>query len=131
MVVLIDSNIYIGLIRQQKDVRFVLREWIGSGDLLSCGVILAKVIRGVRSLKIRNDLMDMFDVLPEVSIDSKLWRDTTDLAWQLDRRGIVLPLVDLVIAACALSAYATLISEDTHFAHVPHLKVRKDLPRYS
>jgi len=126
---LIDSSIYISLIRQGQDVRFVLRRLIQGGEILSCGLVRAEVVRGARSPKIRNDLSDMFDVLPEIPTDAKLWREVTDLAWRLDRQGVVLPIADLVIASCALRAKAMLVSLDEHFTKVPGLQTSREIPR--
>ncbi len=46
----------------------------------------------------------------------------------LDRRGAVLPVTDLLIAACALRAGATIVSSDEHFRQVPDLPVLAGLP---
>jgi hypothetical protein len=66
-------------------------------------------------------------LLPEISTTSAVWHSATELAWELDRKGIVLPLPDLVVAACALSMEATVITIDTHFAKIPKLKIRREL----
>ncbi len=46
----------------------------------------------------------------------------------LDRRGAVLPLTDLIIAACALWAGAAVITSDEHFRRVPGLEVLAEVP---
>ena len=101
---LIDSTFYIDALRRRQDVRFLLRAWLIAGQLWTCGVIRAEVVRGVRSPQIKADLGDLFDLMAEVPTDAGLWRATAELAWKLDRRGSVLPLTDLIIAACALQA---------------------------
>ena len=45
------------------------------------------------------------------------------LAWELDRRGIVMQLTDLVIAACALESNAAVLTHDADFRRVPGLRV--------
>lgn len=50
-----------------------------------------------------------------------IWRTTSELAWQLDRRGKVLPIQDIHIAACALSINAVLLTYDLHFQEIPWL----------
>lgn len=128
--ILIDSNFYIDSIRRREDIRMLLQPWIQTGQLLSCGVIRTEVIRGILSIKIKRDLMEMFDVISEIPTDAKIWRDTTEIAWRLDRHGIILPITDLVIAACALQTKSMIISEDGHFTKIPGLNLRRTLPRF-
>jgi predicted nucleic acid-binding protein len=124
---LIDSTIYIDLLRRGEDIPFVLRTFLLSDQLFSCGVVRAEVLRGIRSAEMRNELSDLFDLMTELTTDTGVWRKTAELAWGLDRRGVVLPLTDIVIASCALVANTTVVTTDPHFARIPGLKVKKSL----
>jgi len=106
----------------------LLRPWLIAGQLWTCGVIRAEVLRGVRLPRIKSDLNDLFDAMAEVPTDAGLWRATADLAWELDRRGTILPLTDLIIAACALQVGAPVVTLDGYFSLVPGLQTRRDLP---
>ena len=61
--VLVDSNIYIGLLRSGLDPAEILGNWIGAGDLATCGMIRLEVERGLRIEKIRHRMAAFFDVL--------------------------------------------------------------------
>jgi predicted nucleic acid-binding protein len=124
---LIDSTFYIEALRRRQDVRFLLRPWLLAGQLWTCGVIRAELVRGVRSPRIKADLNDLFDVMAEVPTETGLWRATAELAWELDRRGAILPLTDLIIAACALQVGAPMVTLDAHFSPVPRLQTRRSL----
>ena len=53
-----------------------------------------------------------------------VWERAAQLThWSLDRRGIVLPAPDLLIAACVLQADATVLTADAHFQEIPSLRV--------
>jgi hypothetical protein len=41
---------------------------------------------------------------------------------------MVLPATDLIIGGCALQAAASVVTVDSHFASIPGLNVRSDLP---
>jgi predicted nucleic acid-binding protein len=125
---LVDSTIYIDLLRRGEDVRFVLRSFLLSDQLFVCGVVRCEVLRGIRSIGMRNELSDLFDLMTEVPTDTRIWQKATDLAWALDRRGAVLPLTDLVIASCALDANTAVITTDPHFSQIPGLTVKGSLP---
>jgi predicted nucleic acid-binding protein len=56
-----------------------------------------------------------------------VWERAEQLAWSLDRQGVVLPSPDLLIAACALHANATVLTADAHFQSIPGLRVLEQL----
>jgi predicted nucleic acid-binding protein len=123
--VVVDSNIFIGLLRRGGDPVCSLAKWIGEGDLVTCGMIRLEVERGLRFPRIRKSLGAFFDVMINVPTSNKLWEAAVDLAWNLDRRGVTLPAQDILIAACALSSGSKVLTDDAHFRHIPGLVVVK------
>lgn len=128
MNLLVDSAVYIDLLRARVDVRQRLLPVLQAGALYNCGVVRAEVLRGVINPRIKAGMEAFFDITPEVPTDAKMWRQVSEMAWELERKGKQPPLTDLVIAACALRIRATLISPDAHFRDVPDLLLRTDLP---
>ena len=125
---LVDSTLYIDLLRARQDPVEALRPWLIQEEILCCGVIRCEVLRGIVNEKVRERMHELFDTLSSVDIDNSMWDETARLAWTLDRRGVVLPLTDLIIAGCALRAGATVISSDEHFKEIPDLATATALP---
>ena len=125
---LVDSTLYIDLLRAREDPVQALRPWLLHEEVLCCGVIRCEVLRGVVSEKIRARMRELFEEMSSVDIDNTIWDETAHLAWTLDRRGAVLPLTDLVIACCAMRVGATVISSDEHFKKIPSLLLSTALP---
>ena len=125
---LVDSTLYIDLLRARQDPVQALRPWLLQEEVLCCGVIRCEVLRGILSEKIRERMRELFEAMTTVDIDDTTWNETADLARTLDRRGVVLPLTDLVIACCAIRAGATVVSSDEHFKQIPNLSVSTALP---
>ena len=75
----------------------------------------------------RNELSELFDLMAEVPTDARIWAKVTDLAWKMDRRGVVLPLTDLVIACCAFTMDTAVVTTDPHFSQIPGLKLKRTL----
>ncbi len=123
--VLIDSNVYIDLLRARKDVVATLYEWVEfrSGSLVICGMIRLEVLRGIKSLKAFQSISSLMDVMINVPTDNRLWSEATDLAWNLDRKGITIPGADAVIAASALRSGSAVMTSDGHFSHIEGLRV--------
>ena len=128
MSVLVDSAAYIDLLRAGVDVRQVLLPAVREGQLYSCGVVRAEVLRGFKNLRLKADMQAFFDITPEIPTDAKLWRAVTEIGWELGRKGKWAPVTDLAIAACALRIGATLVSPDKHFEGIPGLLLRPDIP---
>ena len=121
--VLVDSNVYIGLLRRSMDPVKVLGDWIGEGDLATCGMVRLEVERGLKVEKTRRSLGAFFNVLINVPTSNKIWEEATTLAWTLDRCCVTLPAQDILIAAHALQAGATVLTLDAHFQSIPGLRV--------
>ena len=120
---LVDSNVYIGLLRRGIDPSLALTDWIGDGDLAICGMVRMEVERGLKVERIRRRLSSFFDVLLNIPTTNRIWEEAAAQAWSLDRRGLILPAQDILIAMCAKDIGASVLSDDRHFDLLPGLRV--------
>lgn len=127
---LIDSTIYIDLLRAEVDVRQKLLPALREGVLYNCGVVRAEIMRGMKHPRRREEMEAFFDIIPEVPTDARIWRQVSGLGWDLGRKGKWPPVTDLTIAACAMRVRATLISTDAHFKDIPGLSLQSELPEF-
>ena len=123
--VLVDSNIYIDLLRENLDPAIELTEQVSSTDLATCGMVRVEVLRGIKLPKARAHVRAFLDVLQNVPTDNRLWDETAELAWELDRKGWIIPAADVVIACAARRIGAVVLTNDKHFAQIPGLAVRR------
>jgi len=126
--ILVDSSKYISWMRAGRNPLVLLAAHAQAGDLVSCGIVRIEVIRGVIKPNVKDQLTEFFQIVPEIALTPALLHEAADAAWNLDRRGIILPVTDLLIGTCAKKAKATLISEDPHFQQMPGLRVQTELP---
>jgi hypothetical protein len=125
--ILVDSSVYVDWIRDRIEPQRMLEPWIRNGVVWTCGVVRLEVVRGIRHPDQKARTEEFFDLLSDVPCDGALWKQATDLAWRLDREGKVLPVSDLVIAACALAVNARVLTTDEHFHHIPELQCLSDI----
>ena len=125
--ILVDSAIYIGLMRSGQDPRQVLAPYLLAGRLYNCGVVRAEVLRGMKEDSRYAQMEQFFDIVPEIPSDPNLWRKVSELGWRLGRKGKWPPVTDITIAACAMRVGATLVSPDQHFINMPGLDLVPDL----
>jgi predicted nucleic acid-binding protein len=123
--VLVDSSVYISLLKTGRDAVSTLYQWAEMEDrnLAVCGMVRLEVLRGVKIPKFHQAISALMDVMVNVPTDHRLWGEASHLAWTLDRKGVVIPGPDAVIAACALRLGATVMTSDAHFSSIEGLRV--------
>lgn len=121
--ILVDSSVYIRLLRQRLDPVAVLFEHYDTVNLVTCGMVKLEILRGMREPRARRRLEDFMSVMQYVPTDDRLWRQATDLAWQMDRLGAPIQATDALIAAAAQSKGASVLTRDSDFRRVPGLHV--------
>ncbi len=127
MAVLIDSSIYIDWMRRRYEFIPEIAKLQLRMPVYTCGIIQSEVARGILHESMRNRFLEFSDLLEMIPTNQEIWRETTLLAWQLDRKGITLPLTDLAIAACAKTVGATVVTLDADFRKIPGLAVAGSL----
>ncbi|HOW66575.1 MAG TPA: PIN domain-containing protein [Candidatus Paceibacterota bacterium] len=125
--VLADSSYYLGLMRAGRDPLRALALAAAARDIAVCGVIRCEVGRGLRDSVLRQRFQNSWDVMINVPTDHRLWSDVEQILWDLDRKGVVIPLTDAVIACCAMRIRAILLTYDHHFEHIPGLQTAREL----
>jgi predicted nucleic acid-binding protein len=89
--ILVDSNVFIDLLNRRRDPAIWLVEWAGKSNLVTCGMVRLEVLRGIKSLKQLTKISAFMDVMVNVPSDHRLWVAATELAWKLDRMGLMIP----------------------------------------
>lgn len=121
--ILPDSNFYITAARNGRDPFQELAAHAEEWEFATCGMVVLEVCRGRSQPRLYERFRERFAVMIYLQSTNAVWERATHLAWSLDRQGTVLPAQDLLIAACALQAGATVLTHDKHFESIPGLKV--------
>lgn len=125
--VLVDSCYYIRSLRERSDPLRALALTAASRDLATCGVIRSEVGRALIQPKVRERFTAAWNVMINVPTDNRLWHEAERMAWELDRKGRILPLTDIVIACSAIRIGAVVLTFDHHFHDIPGLRVTNHL----
>ena len=114
---LIDTSAWILALR--KNFAPALKERIDKvlrdNDVFTTGLIVLELLGGVKTELEYKRLKSRLDALDSIATDVALWQNAGELAFQLRRKGVTVPNTDILIAACAIHANATLIHVDRHF----------------
>lgn len=94
---------------------------IDADRLVLVGVVLTELIQGCRTTREANMIVSKLTGLCFLETSFSNWRRAGELSFLLRRKGITLPLSDLLIAALALEHRCQVYSLDPHFEHIPDL----------
>lgn len=116
---MVDSSWYIQTSRDGRDPLIELALTAETRDIAICGLVMTEVGRGIRHRRYLNRYRRAWDQMLYVPSNRKRWEETLEIAWHLDRKGIVLPIQDVHIAACALNIGAAVLTLNTQFNQIP------------
>ncbi len=120
--VIVDTSAWIPFFnRPESTEKQIIEELIDQGDAAIVGVVLAELLQGCRSREEREELQEALLALPYLGVSQATWIAAGEISAGLLRKGITLPLTDLVIAAAAIEHRCSVYSLDTHFQKIPGL----------
>jgi predicted nucleic acid-binding protein len=125
--VLVDSSLYITLLRRGQDPFICLHPFLEATEFATCPIIRVEVLRGRSDPRLREFYSHLLSRMVNLEASHAVWAEVERLAWELDREGNVLPLSDLIIAATALQNGAAVLTFDRHFQKVPGLVCLSEL----
>ena len=120
---LVDSSFYIRRMRSGGDPLAELAGISLTHEIATCGMIMLEVLRGIRNERTLSIFQTGFSSMVYLSSSRLVWKAAASIGHKLDRKGIILPAPDLLIAACAMDQDAMLLTFDQHFAEIPGLRL--------
>ncbi|HID95962.1 MAG TPA: PIN domain nuclease [Candidatus Latescibacteria bacterium] len=115
--VLVDTSAWIVGFRGSGDQNAgeFLKQKIAAGQVVTSRIIILELIQGCKREKDRDRLRFELESLEVLGIDVHVWDRSYGLAFDLRRKGITVPTVDIIVAALALENRCLLLHFDRHF----------------
>ena len=122
--VLADTSIWVEYFnRPESEYAERLTELLEIEVVYITGIILAELLQGAKTHAEFNLLRNNLRVLPLLKETDKTWEKVGKLSFDLQRKGIVIPLSDCLIAVLAQENNCQLFTLDNHFTYVPQLEI--------
>jgi len=122
--VLVDTSAWIELLnRPDSPEKRSLDALIDSDRVALCGVVVAELLQGTRTKREFALLRERLAVFPLMETTHAVWQRAAELAFQLRRKGVTLPLTDLAVAATAMTNSLLVFAKDVHFDRIPGLRL--------
>jgi len=124
-VIIADTSVWIPFFNRPRSTeKQALDLLIDADEVALVGVVLAELLQGCRSRKEREEVEEGLLALPYLEMTRETWIMAGEISSPLLRKGVTLPMSDLVVAAIALEHRCRVYSLDAHFEKIP------GLPRY-
>lgn len=113
---LIDSSVWVeyfhptGSPRAKERVRQILQR----EEAVSCGIIIVEILRGAKNEKEFQTLKKSLWSLPQIPLDDAVFERAAQWGFLLERKGKIIPTIDLFIASAAYRK-ACLLHSDSDF----------------
>jgi predicted nucleic acid-binding protein len=120
--ILADTTIWIRAFRAKSrediSVKEKLQHGLKSRQIYTCWVIKTELLAGARDEQDYEDWLLRLGVIPEIELTPSVWRQAARLCFLLRRKGYLMPLPDILIAAAALEGGCSLWCLDTDFERI-------------
>ncbi len=122
-----DTSVWVDYLRGRDDILVAeLDTHLERESVLICGPVIAELLAGTAPGQ-QDQLWLAIGSLPWAEIDQPGWRSIGEIAGELRRAGISVPLTDIAIAVAAAGAEAELWTRDDDFERIrtvlPHLEL--------
>ena len=122
--VLADTSIWVEYFNRPKsEYARRLAEFLEIEVVYITGIILAELLQGAKTHAEFNLLRKNLKVLPLLKETDKIWEKVGKLSFDLQRKGIVIPLSDCLIAVLAQENNCQVFTLNNHFTYVPQLEI--------
>lgn len=123
--VLLDTGVLIAHLRNLPGVKEFMKRLASEATLLVSAVTVVEIWQGTKSAEIEKTRL-LFEALKVIPLDENLAERAGQLAGKLRQSGFTIGLADVVIAATAIQAKASIITTNPrHFTPISELIVRE------
>jgi len=120
--VVADTSVWISFFNRPSSIeKQALDDLLDRDEVVLIGVVLTELVQSVRSPIQRETLRNALLALPYLEVTFDTWIAAGDLSSALLRKGITIPVPDLLIASMALEHSCSVNSLDTDFQRIPGL----------
>ncbi len=122
--IIVDTCVWIEFFRKpESDLTVHLKGQLRERRVTMVGMVLAEILQGIKVQKEARLVKESLNKLPYLEMTRDIWEKAGEISASLRRKGITIPLSDLIISALAISVDYEVFTIDPHFEQVHGLKL--------
>lgn len=131
IMVIVDTSVWIEFLRNKdSSISNHLKQLLRSGKVAITGMILAEILQGIKNPSEAYTVKKSLEPLPFIEMQKDLWQLAGETSASLRKKGIIIPLSDIIIGVIADRKKYEIFSLDSHFEKIPgvtlHVNVSAD-----
>ncbi len=129
--IIVDTSVWVDFFNHpQSSITFYVKNLLRNRRVTMVGMILSELLQGIKNPKENRLVQQSLAKLPYLEIIRDDWQKAGELSAALRRKGLTLPLSDLVIGAIAIRTSLEIFTTDQHFKKIPGLTLHQ-IPKTS
>ena len=124
--IIADTSVWIEFFRNENSpVSDYLKQLLRSGQVALTGMVLAEILQGIKLSREARLVRNKLESLPFVETDRRIWLHAGEISATLRKKGLTIPLSDIIIASAAIIEGYEIFTIDPHFEKIPGLILHK------
>ena len=116
---IIDTSVWIDYLRDfHKDLNDFIDRLIDEDAVYINGIIKSELLIGTKTQKEFDLTRNNLECFNTLDLDERIFNESSKVGFQLKRKGITVPLSDLIIAVQCFEHQLILIEKDKHFQQI-------------
>ena len=122
--VLVDTSIWIEYFNKpHSNAGKSLENLLKKGRVFVTGIILTELLQGAKIKKEFESILESMLALPFLETTLSTWIQSGRISFVLRKKGITIPITDLVIASLSLENNCKIFTLDLHFNRIPNINI--------
>jgi len=114
--VIIDTSAWINFFRlPNSKEKKTIDKLLDDNRAVMVGVVLSEILQGVQSEKVFDTLLLQLSAVPYYETTNTTWANVGRISMRLRKKGKIIPITDIVVAALALENGCSVYTLDKHF----------------
>ncbi|MES0341264.1 MAG: PIN domain-containing protein [Candidatus Humimicrobiaceae bacterium] len=121
--IIVDTSIWIEYFKNNKKYVPFIEDSLNLENILISGPIISELLHGVKSEKEYELLSESISAVPFAECVFDDWIKTGETLYNLKKKGITVPLTDVLISVIAIRHDASILTLDKHFKSIDMIKL--------
>lgn len=120
--IIVDTSVWIEFFRNKDShISNHLKQLLRSGKVAITGMILAEIFQGIKSPDEAGTVKKNLESLPFIEMQKEVWQLAGETSASLRKKGITIPLSDIMIGITAIKKGHEIFTVDKHFEKIPDI----------